>query len=102
MIKQLFRTKSVQHILDEAEKGLLEGGHAAKLNRTLTVRDLTSFGIAAVIGAGIFSRNTALRPVQFTNSKKTQPQHSARAKSKFEVRMRENGWMKNRIKRMCA
>lgn len=55
MIKQLFRTKSVQHILDEAEKGLLEGGHAAKLNRTLTVRDLTSFGIAAVIGAGIFS-----------------------------------------------
>lgn len=55
MIKQLFRTKSVQHILDESEKGLLEGGHGAKLNRTLTVRDLTAFGIAAVVGAGIFS-----------------------------------------------
>ncbi len=55
MIKNLFRTKSVQTILDESEKGLLEGGHGAKLNRTLTVRDLTAFGIAAVIGAGIFS-----------------------------------------------
>ena len=55
MIKNLFRTKSVQHILDEAERGLLEEGHGAKLNRTLTVRDLTAFGIAAVVGAGIFS-----------------------------------------------
>ncbi|KAB2880229.1 amino acid permease [bacterium] len=55
MLKNLFRTKSVQHILDEAEKGLLEESHGAKLNRTLTVRDLTAFGIAAVVGAGIFS-----------------------------------------------
>jgi basic amino acid/polyamine antiporter, APA family len=42
--KNLFRRK-----LDFAEKS---GEH--KLSRTLSLRDLTSFGIAAIIGAGIF------------------------------------------------
>ena len=50
--KQLFRRKSVQMILDHA-------GHEAaaghSMRKDLGVRDLTSFGIAAIIGAGIFS-----------------------------------------------
>lgn len=48
----LFRTKSLQDILRESTGGV--PGHAT-LNRTLGVRDLTAFGIAAVVGAGIFS-----------------------------------------------
>ncbi|MFM8950424.1 MAG: amino acid permease, partial [Bacteroidota bacterium] len=48
---QLFRKKS---IADATEQGLLES-HGSGLKRHLTVRDLTAFGIAAIIGAGIFS-----------------------------------------------
>jgi basic amino acid/polyamine antiporter, APA family len=48
----LFRKKSISHILKDASHR--EGGHAA-LNKNLTVFDLTALGIAAVIGAGIFS-----------------------------------------------
>lgn len=54
MANQLFRKKSVPHILKEAEQGLLDG-HSMGLKKVLGVRDLTFFGIAAVIGAGIFS-----------------------------------------------
>ncbi|MNJ97602.1 putative amino acid permease YhdG [compost metagenome] len=53
MLKNLFRKKSVSKILADAQKGY--GDHEASLHKTLTVRDLTAFGIAAIIGAGIFS-----------------------------------------------
>ena len=49
----LFRKKSIDHILHEADAGLLDGH--SQLNKVLTVRDLTALGIAAIIGAGIFS-----------------------------------------------
>ena len=53
MLEQLFRKKSVAKILADAEKGY--GDHGNTLHKTLGVRDLTAFGIAAIIGAGIFS-----------------------------------------------
>lgn len=46
----LFRKKTVTQILNDAHEG-----ESSKLVKTLGVRDLTSFGIAAIIGAGIFS-----------------------------------------------
>jgi amino acid transporter len=51
----LFRKKSVTQVTSDAAKGYTEGEHAQGLHRTLTVRDLTAFGIAAIVGAGIFS-----------------------------------------------
>ena len=56
MDSQLFRKKSVPAILKEAELGLTDG-HASKgdLKRVLKVKDLTFFGIAAVIGTGVFT-----------------------------------------------
>ncbi len=54
MLKNLFRKKSVSKILADAAKGY--GDHeGGSLHKTLGVRDLTAFGIAAIIGAGIFS-----------------------------------------------
>lgn len=53
MLKNLFRKKSVSKILTDAEKGY--GDHEPSLHKTLGVKDLTAFGIAAIIGAGIFS-----------------------------------------------
>lgn len=53
MFEQLLRKKSITKILEDAEKGY--GEHGTSLHKTLGVRDLTSFGIAAIIGAGIFS-----------------------------------------------
>jgi basic amino acid/polyamine antiporter, APA family len=47
----LFRRKNISGMNQEA--GHDEEGH--KLNRILTVKDLTFLGIAAVVGAGIFS-----------------------------------------------
>lgn len=49
----LFRKKSVHNILKQVEKNESDGHHA--LGKHLTTRDLTAFGIAAIIGAGIFS-----------------------------------------------
>jgi len=46
-----FRKKSIAHILRHADD--VQEGHLLKKN--LSVRDLTAFGIAAIIGAGIFS-----------------------------------------------
>ena len=54
MLKELFRRKSVEHILRESERGRMEGVHGGSLKRTLRTVDLTAFGIAAIIGAGIF------------------------------------------------
>ncbi|HEY3389326.1 MAG TPA: amino acid permease, partial [Prolixibacteraceae bacterium] len=51
-ISNLLRKKSVPHILREA--GLLsESGN--KMRRNLSVVDLTALGVAAIVGAGIFS-----------------------------------------------
>jgi basic amino acid/polyamine antiporter, APA family len=51
----LLRKKTITAILKDAEAGYHDGeGHGA-LKRVLGVKDLTAFGIAAVIGAGIFS-----------------------------------------------
>ncbi len=54
MSKSVFRKKSITTILADANE-VNADGHAASLKRVLGVRDLTSMGIAAVIGAGIFS-----------------------------------------------
>ena len=52
----LFRKKSVPAILKEAAEGLTDAhGHHEDLKKVLTVRDLTFFGIAAVIGTGVFT-----------------------------------------------
>ncbi len=52
----LFRKKSISAILADAESGLSDATHSASgLNKVLKVRDLTAMGIAAVVGAGIFS-----------------------------------------------
>ncbi len=48
----LFRKKSVAKILEQSELRNQEHG---SLSRQLGVKDLTAFGIAAIIGAGIFS-----------------------------------------------
>ena len=49
----LFRKKNVQDILNQVDKDNAEG-HGS-LGKHLGVRDLAAFGIAAIIGAGIFS-----------------------------------------------
>ncbi|AWH85801.1 amino acid permease [Flavobacterium album] len=51
-LNSLFRKKNVQDILRQVESN--EHGHDS-LGRHLTVKDLAAFGIAAIIGAGIFS-----------------------------------------------
>ncbi|MBS1655519.1 MAG: amino acid permease [Bacteroidetes bacterium] len=51
MSNSLFRTKKIESILAEGS----DEGHSTGLKRVLTVRDLTFFGIAAIIGAGSFS-----------------------------------------------
>ena len=54
MSNSLFRRKTIDSILKDAKAG--EGdAHVHGLKRVLTVRDLTFFGIAAIIGAGSFS-----------------------------------------------
>ena len=52
--KELFRKKSVADILDQVAKREASDGYVS-LGKHLGVRDLTAFGIAAIIGAGIFS-----------------------------------------------
>ena len=49
----LFRKKTVQDILAQVEKNNADGHNA--LGKYLKARDLAAFGIAAIIGAGIFS-----------------------------------------------
>src|ERR1043166_10275654 len=50
----LFRKKNVEKILAQAQKESDENAHLS-LAKHLGVKDLTAFGIAAIIGAGIFS-----------------------------------------------
>src|ERR1043165_4576912 len=52
----LFRRKSMAQIELDAAAGFSEDINApGQMRRVLSVRDLTAFGVAAVIGAGIFS-----------------------------------------------
>lgn len=55
MLKSLFRKKPLSIILEDAKRGQGDGHGGTGLKKILGVRDLTSMGIAAVIGAGIFS-----------------------------------------------
>jgi APA family basic amino acid/polyamine antiporter len=59
MLKELCRKKSVDRILRETQDGLDSG---ASLKRALRVRDLTAFGIAAIMGSGVF---TTIGPAAF-------------------------------------
>ncbi len=52
MSNSLFRRKSISNILSEGSSDPHGGG---SLKRVLNVRDLTFFGIAAILGAGSFS-----------------------------------------------
>ncbi len=51
MSNSLFRRKNISSILAEGS----DDPHASGLKRVLTVKDLTFFGIAAILGAGSFS-----------------------------------------------
>jgi amino acid transporter len=56
MANSLFRKKSIEKIIKDAEEGLTDSHeHHTGLKKVLNVRDLTFMGIAAVVGAGIFS-----------------------------------------------
>jgi amino acid transporter len=55
MSKSVFRTKSVDKILSDVASGFHDGEHTGSLTKALNVKDLTLMGIAAVVGAGIFS-----------------------------------------------
>ncbi len=54
-IKQLFRRKSVGDVMKQLEDKDLQDAQEHQLSRQLGVKDLTAFGIAAIVGAGIFS-----------------------------------------------
>ena len=54
MPNSLFRKKSIDKIVQDAELAAGDS-HAHGLRRVLTAKDLTFFGIAAIIGAGSFS-----------------------------------------------
>ncbi|RAV99086.1 amino acid permease [Pseudochryseolinea flava] len=55
MSKSLFRKKSLDTILKDPHQETDHGHGGQGLKKVLTVKDLTSMGIAAVVGAGIFS-----------------------------------------------
>lgn len=52
-LDNLFRKKSIEDAISTAKNEEIHG--SAGLDKNLGVRDLTAFGIAAIIGAGIFS-----------------------------------------------
>jgi APA family basic amino acid/polyamine antiporter len=54
-MNNLFRKKSVTKVIADAAAGQSESELAGHLHRSLGVKDLTALGIAAVVGAGIFS-----------------------------------------------
>lgn len=56
MAHPLFRKKSIEAIIADSQKGLSDVTHSTTgLKKVLRTRDLTAMGIAAVVGAGIFS-----------------------------------------------
>jgi basic amino acid/polyamine antiporter, APA family len=54
MSEGIFRKKTLKQIRKEVDAGLTDG-HASGMHKVLGVRDLTFMGIAAIVGAGIFS-----------------------------------------------
>ena len=52
MPNRLFRRKPIHELMEDKQEA---EAHHHGLRRVLTVRDLTFFGIAAIIGAGSFS-----------------------------------------------
>src|SRR5689334_2918586 len=55
MLSDLFRRKTVQRILDESTQKRMDAEFGGSLRRTLRAVDLAAFGVAAIIGVGIFS-----------------------------------------------
>lgn len=55
MSNSLFRKKSLATIIKDSKEGFTEGHETGSMHKVLKVKDLTAMGIAAVIGAGIFS-----------------------------------------------
>ncbi|MFI5161600.1 MAG: amino acid permease [Sphingobacteriales bacterium] len=56
MSKSIFRKKTIERILSDVASGYGDGENSdPHLSKELRVRDLTLMGIAAVVGAGIFS-----------------------------------------------
>jgi APA family basic amino acid/polyamine antiporter len=58
MSKSIFRKKNIHKILADVASGFSDAEHpgaASQLKKELNVKDLTLMGIAAVVGAGIFS-----------------------------------------------
>jgi APA family basic amino acid/polyamine antiporter len=56
MSNSIFRKKSISKILADVASGFSDSEHSAShLKKELNVKDLTLMGIAAVVGAGIFS-----------------------------------------------
>ena len=56
MSKSIFRKKSIERILSDVASGFSDSEHSGNhLKKELGVKDLTLMGIAAVVGAGIFS-----------------------------------------------
>jgi APA family basic amino acid/polyamine antiporter len=55
MSKNFFRKKSIALIMRDKNAGFSDAENESGLHRVLKVKDLTLMGIAAVIGAGIFS-----------------------------------------------
>src|SRR3984885_1954575 len=56
MSNSIFRKKSIDKILSDVSAGFSEAEHSSgHLKKELNVKDLTLMGIAAVVGAGIFS-----------------------------------------------
>jgi APA family basic amino acid/polyamine antiporter len=54
MPNSLFRKKSLDKIVQDVADGVSDG-HGSGLRKVLNVKDLTFMGIAAIVGAGIFS-----------------------------------------------
>ncbi len=54
-MRKLFRKKLIEKIIADDAAGLSDGHSSGSLHKVLGVKDLTFMGIAAVIGAGIFS-----------------------------------------------
>lgn len=55
MLQELFRKKPATQVIADAASGNGDGESTGGMHRHLTLRDLTAFGIAAIVGAGIFS-----------------------------------------------
>ncbi|MBX2953251.1 MAG: amino acid permease [Leadbetterella sp.] len=51
MANGLFQRKNIDQAVEDAS----DEGHGPRLERVLSVKDLTFFGLAAIVGAGIFS-----------------------------------------------